>query len=462
MANAAHPIPSHPIPNTSHAPRRPRFVSARDRVVPPTRHLAPRTDVANDDDGLKDGLERDSSTAPNPSTSLIQDWRKGDGDRAAAPRGGKRREDGRDYWREASDYNPLEPSDILNQRRAGGDDTIRAPRFVAWDLRLATAVYFLVWRRRELWNYSYNFGEIGARYLRRLFGRRRLEKLDELRRGERAFVVVRGLPTASFFFPFPKRHTALHGGIAPRKFRHFDMVVAGLLFLAGAEVRRRYQNAAAPIVRTLLSAPTEPQMGDRDGSDMHLRFHQSTVEKGLPDPGLPAASEDTCTIKAYAAVRNRRRIPIYVLPVKTVLEKIAIADFEWTIEQLQRPVFQKLGPHFDNNDTAVMAEGQPVLRRGLTADDWVMSYDPDRVWSEDENAKRALRKLRGAIMRARKESIEIVLDRRDVLIVDNLRALVARREYYPFRATDAIRAAFFTKPRWMRLYYGFPLPARGR
>ena len=375
----------------------------------------------------------------------------------ALAKGSARRRNAAAAWREASDFAPLEPSDILNQRRAGRDDTIHAPRFSAWDFRLATALYFLFWRKRELWNYSFNFGEVGARYIRRLFGKRRLQKFERLRRGETSFLVVRGLPTASFAFPFPARHSALHDGVDPRRFRHFDMIVAGLLFHAGAEVRRRYQNAAAPIVRTLLSAPTEPQVGDRDGSDMNLRFHQSTVEKGLPDPSLPAAGEDTCTIKAYAAVRNRRRIPIYVLPLKDVLAQIAGEDFDWLTGQLMRPVYYKVGPHFDNNDTAVMAEGQPVLRRG-EGDDWVMSYDPDRVSSEDENAKRALRKLRGAIMRARKSAIEVVLDRRDVLIVDNLRAMVARREYYPFRTSEALRAAFFKKPRWMRLYYGFPLP----
>ncbi|MBI1392182.1 MAG: hypothetical protein GC152_05500 [Alphaproteobacteria bacterium] len=438
-----------PVEVLARPDRRPTFIGAR---LSPPRHARSTPSIF-----LKGEVAND--LAPAPSRELtVAPQRRPTG--APAPR---RLEPARlEGWREASDFSPLEPADLLNQRRAGPEDTVRAPRFSAWDLRLATAKYFLFWRHRELWNYSFNFGESGARYLQRIFGRRRLAKLDELRHGERAFVVVRGLPTASFFFPYPKRHRDLHGGVTPRRFRHFDMVVAGLLFLAGAEVRRRYQNAAAPIVRTLLSAPTEPQVGDRDGSDMHLRFHQSTVEKAMPDPNLPAAGEDTCTVKAYAAVRNRRQIPIYVLPVKTVLERLPGEEFEWVMEQLERPVFQKLGPHFDNNDTAVMAEGQPILRRGVARGDWLMSYDPDRVWTEDENAKRALRKLRGAIMAARKDAIEIILDRRDVLIVDNLRALVARREYYPFRATDALRAAFFTKPRWLRLYYGFPLPHRDR
>ncbi|MEO0399985.1 MAG: hypothetical protein AAF224_11270 [Pseudomonadota bacterium] len=367
---------------------------------------------------------------------------------------GKRRQP---FAQEVSDFAPMEPADIINQRRVSRDDVVRAPRFTAWDLRFATALYFAIWRGRQLWNYSYNFGQTGAGYLRRILGRGRLKKLEELKNGDRCFVLVRGLPTASIFFPFPKEHAALHGGIPLRKFRHFDMMVAGLLFLAGAEVRRRYQNAAAPIVRTLISAPTEPQVGDRDGSDMHLRFHQSTVEKGLPQPGLPAAGEDTCTVKAYAAVRNRRKNPIYVLAVKDVIDMIPDEEFDWLTGHLMRPVYQKIGPHFDNNDTAMMAEGQPILRRGV-GDDWVMSFDPDRVFTEDENAKRALRKLRGAIMRARGRAIEVVLDRRDVLIVDNLRALVSRREYYPFTMREALSGLFFRKPRWLRLYYGFPLP----
>ncbi|MGF1545447.1 MAG: hypothetical protein ACFB00_13295 [Parvularculaceae bacterium] len=358
----------------------------------------------------------------------------------------------------STDYAPLEVQDVLNVRKPADENVVRAPRLSAWDLRLATARYLTIWRNRELWNYSYNFGQSGARYLQRILGRRRIAKLRRLRDGETSYVVVRGLPTASVLFPYPDGHAAVHNGLSSKKFRHFDMLVAGLLFLSGAEVRRRYQNAAAPIVRTLLSAPTEPHVGDRDGSDMHLRFHQSTVEKGIPDPNLPAAGEETCIVKAYAAVRNRRRIPIYVLPLQAVMNEIRSDEFEWVTTHLMRPVFQKIGPHFDNNDSATTADGQPVLRAGARAGDWIMSFDPDRVHAEDENAKRALRKLRGAVMRARKHAVEVTLDRRDVLIVDNLRALVSRREYYPLTTREALRAAVFKKPRWMRLYYGFPLP----
>ena len=359
-----------------------------------------------------------------------------------------------------ADFQPIEPKDLLAGKTATADDTILAKRGSAWPMRLKTSVYFAIWRKRELWNYSYNFGETGAKYLRGVISRSERKKIKSLQRGEKTFVVFRGLPTASVAFPYPSSHAALQTGFDGRAFRHFDMVVAGLLFLAGAEVRRRYQNAAAPAVRTLVSAPTEPQVGDRDGSDMHLRFHQSTVEKGLPDPSKPAAGEETCIYKAYAAVRNRRRIPIYVLPISDVVAKFDAGERDWLIANLERPVFQKIGPHFDNNDAAIMTEGQPVLRRGERADDWIMSYDPDRVWTEDENAKRALRRLRAAIVKARRDAIEVVLDRRDVLIVDNLRAMVARREFYPFSFSESLRSWLFTKPRWLRMYYGFPLPRR--
>ncbi len=359
-----------------------------------------------------------------------------------------------------ADFQPLEPKDVKSGRQPAPENVIRTKLFSAWPMRLRSAIYFTIWRSRELWNYSYNFGETGAKYVRGAQRREDRDKIDDLKGSRLSYAVFRCLPTASFAFPYPSSHAELQAGLSPRNFRHFDMIVAGLLFMLGAEVRRRYQNAAAQPVRTLVSAPTEPQIGDRDGSDMHLRFHQSTVEKGLPDPTKPAAGEETCIFKAYAAVRNRRRIPIYVLPVREIVARFEAEEREWLIDQLERPIYQKIGPHFDNNDAASITEGQPVLRRGTDDTDWVMSYDPDRVWTDDENAKRALRRLRAAIVKARRDAIEVVLDRRDVLIVDNLRAMVARREFYPFTIGEALRSLLFTKPRWLRMYYGFPLPPR--
>ncbi|MEL6365795.1 MAG: hypothetical protein AAFR11_13250 [Pseudomonadota bacterium] len=357
------------------------------------------------------------------------------------------------------DTPPLERADLLRERRPDAARLARTRRLSAWGVRLDMARYFAIWRRRELWNYAYQFGEVGARFVRKALPKPSLQKIETLKRAETSFIILRGLPTASFRFPFPWNQRQLYETFEGRRFRQFDMVVAGLLFILGAEVKRRYQNAAAPVVRTLVSAPSEPQISDRDGPDMHLRFHQSTVEKGLPDPFKPAAGEETCIYKAFAAVRNRRRIPIYVLPVNDVIEAIT-DDREWTLDQLQRPIFQKIGPRYDSNDAAIITEGQSVIRRGLRDGDWLMSFDPDRVSTDDENGRRALRRLRAAINRVRNDAVAVVLNRRDVLLVDNLRALVARREYYPLTAREALRALFFQKPRWLRLYYGFPLPRR--
>ncbi len=358
-----------------------------------------------------------------------------------------------------SDTAPLERADLIRERKLDRAHLGRTRAASAWGVRGDMARFFFIWRRRELWNYAYQFGEVGARFLKKALSRSALTKIEALRDGETPYVVVRGLPTASFRFPFPWNQQKLYETFDSRRFRQFDMVVAGLLFMLGAEVKRRYQNTAAPVVRTLISAPSEPQISDRDGPDMHLRFHQSTVEKGLPDPFKPAAGEETCFFKAFAAVRNRRRIPIYVLAVKDVIEAID-EDRKWTLDQLQRPIFQKTGPRYDSNDAAIITEGQSVLRKGVKEGDWLMSFDPDRVTTDDENGRRALRRLRNAINRKRNSAVAVVLNRRDVLLVDNLRALVARREYYPLTARDALRAVFFQKPRWLRLYYGFPLPRR--
>jgi hypothetical protein len=53
---------------------------------------------------------------------------------------------------------------------------------------------------------------------------------------------------------------------------------------------------------------------------MPLRFHQNTVERPLPSSAAKFGA--TARFTVYGAIRNWRRLPIFVLPVDAVLERL--------------------------------------------------------------------------------------------------------------------------------------------
>ena len=134
---------------------------------------------------------------------------------------------------------------------------------------------------------------------------------------------------------------------------------------------------------------------------------------------------------------------------------------DWTIKQLQRTTFERRGPKYDLVDTGEIQREQPVITRSTPEDpeDWLMSFDPERVRTDDDEAKRALRTLRNAMFAARRSARRIVPEEGDLLVVDNLRVMVSRREYDPKGFWEFATAMMFRKrTRMLRLYYGFPAP----
>ncbi len=254
------------------------------------------------------------------------------------------------------------------------------------------------------------------------------------------------------------RHTAIERGL-----RAVDSLSAGMLHILGAVPEFRIVGLREPLVRDLVTSHLMPELADRSSRDMALRFHQSSTEKDLPGAGKGKGDGFVSNYKIYTCMWNYRRFPIYVLSVKDLLDALPEERRGDIIETLQKPIFDKIGPRADIGVSSRPVNDSPLLLNAGTEQDpdWLMSLDPGRVWAEDDPAGRdAVLVLRDTLRRlSRAECVrEVTLRRRDMLIVDNMRALVSRREN-PGGLKDAFAkiAGGPRDKRWLRLMYGYPM-----
>lgn len=253
------------------------------------------------------------------------------------------------------------------------------------------------------------------------------------------------------------RHSQLEANL-----RACDTFAAGLLHLLGAQPEFRIVGAREPLVRDMVTDPLMPELNDRSTRDMPLRFHTSTTEKDLPGDGAGRGDGFVSNFKIITTMWNYRRIPVYLLSVDDLLAALPEGRKGQVIETLQKPIFDKIGPRADIGVSARTVNDAPLLHNmGTPANpDWVMSFDPGRVWADDDpEGREALLILRDTLRWvSRTEAVrEIRLRRRDILIVDNMRALVTRRENPGgFRDALAATAAGPRRRRWLRLMYGYP------
>lgn len=319
----------------------------------------------------------------------------------------------------------------------------------------------------------------------------RLEGLKSDR--ETPYRLVRNvLPVDPFFHRRPRQHQwppLPQSGGAYEKYRKVvdtvDAISAGLLGIVGAEPQLRYaEENNAPLAKDRFWRSDSQEFTDQLTPDIFLRFHQSTVEQDFPPTGK---SGDICIYKAYAVMNNFRQTPLYLLRVRDVVdvlrgvhEKID-PDFQHlvyrqlaitpdqAVEHLQNGKFLKFTARADrfNLDQSTTPTPKPILSFVNGDDDPTMSFDSGRVWpSTDASAQtlHALIALRRSISLAGKYAcVQVTPMRRDVLLVDNQRMLIARREDAPngFLSMGAIWAdamgGSFPKlaGRWMRQIYGF-------
>ncbi len=309
-----------------------------------------------------------------------------------------------------------------------------------------------------------------SEFLKKALRKSARDKLDHLKAAEgEPYLLIRC--TAPVFYFFSQRNYSLLQNRRKEETKYrkrmfgLDAMAAGFLYYLGA--RPQYHTIAAKnrrgqFARDLLSAPGQAEIAERDGFDMPLRFHQSIVENSFP--GCPASKTYgvTCIFKTYFGLRNWRQIPIYLLPVRDVIRNIPEEEREEVLEQLQRRAYSISAPLSDGSYDAFarpLHEGLPLLFPGNHEGDWLLSFDPNRlVEADDDRARKAVSDLRKAIQAAQREGCtkRIIVRFRDLLIVDNLRALVSRREFDPV-FWDSARLIVGPKERWLRQMYGTPL-----
>ncbi|MEL7488355.1 MAG: hypothetical protein AAGJ87_14195, partial [Pseudomonadota bacterium] len=251
---------------------------------------------------------------------------------------------------------------------------------------------------------------------------------------------------------------------------------AGVLRLARSTPQARLASKPKDLVATdRFWRPDRQETPDSPSGDVFLRMHQSTIEKTFPPN---ADSESICTFKTFVAMNNFRRTPILLLRVSDVIRRLhdeTIVGSHWNkgaaalIERLGEAKFQVMGPRtefYSDDNKSKPTHGRRILRKaGEGKYSYIMAFDPARVWEDANNNEKdnraAIMALRVAIDHAaRYDAVEVTLSSGDILVVNNLRMLVGRREDCPDDAFPwrDVAAALIPplRGRWLRQMYGFP------
>lgn len=221
----------------------------------------------------------------------------------------------------------------------------------------------------------------------------------------------------------------------------------------------------------------------RDNNDVTLRYRTGAPHYRWPDDRQEKSQGETARYLLYTAIENPVRIPIYVITVDAIIAKLPEVirwqfededlterDIEAEVDAVIRllsetdiDMFGKWDERTLRQRSEVALIPQPILRN-LSGDpdnpDWGLRWDPNRInWSQflgtDGAIRRAFAGLLRAIELADADAEAVTLTRGDGLLVDNLRAMVRRRELGPEGA--AYQNTLFDYPEawWLNVYYGF-------
>ncbi len=237
-----------------------------------------------------------------------------------------------------------------------------------------------------------------------------------------------------------------------------------------------------------------------DEIDLHRRFRTSAPHYRWPDQSRAKSVGETATIRAITCIENPSNIPLFVLPVKAIMNEFSgvIRDFyedaqgedEGSLEIRQEryqavvakvadinvKMFGKYSRKTLLTTSETGIEPQPILRdlslgktgiadiEDVLSDeahehDWALRWDPNFIdWTEiqddaESDTSQSFAVLFEAVERASKKALPIVLKRGDCLFIDNLRCLMARKEVDPLGRTQAVGG--LPQEWWLRGYYGF-------
>jgi len=240
--------------------------------------------------------------------------------------------------------------------------------------------------------------------------------------------------------------------------------------MPGPRFFRSTPASSDPVAHDLYWRNDVQEVPDADQADIYLRFHQSVIEEN---------HESTCFYKTFATLNNFRLTPILLLTVKDIVDCLTDSNKEYDddhaiiyknlkvnssniIHHLTKGIFTRYPPRIERIVAKKFAPYSGPILFEEDNDDWMMLFDPARVWvvddSKDEVSIDALVALRSAIhLASRKKTYGIVLRKRDLLVVDNRRALIARQEDAPgFSCRDVVAGwSQSLEGRWLRKIYGF-------
>ncbi len=251
--------------------------------------------------------------------------------------------------------------------------------------------------------------------------------------------------------------------------------------------------------REYVTAPERQHLTLWDDSDLPTRFRTFAPHLRWPDDaGLaldsrPNSAGETATYVAIAGIENPLQIPLYLLTLDDIeramphaarlIDGQVAAGHRTAAETVERaigalcekpvPLFAKKDKHTLQALGGVDATERTIMRRGK-GDVLEIRWDPNRiVWDSLESPESLpLRQALALVLNAIDLCIDgdpttglapsvrpVILKRGDLLLTDNQRTLICRREsdFYNVRRTMKLGAGM--PPQWwLRGFYGFRMP----
>ncbi|MEM9839298.1 MAG: hypothetical protein AAF830_09095 [Pseudomonadota bacterium] len=221
----------------------------------------------------------------------------------------------------------------------------------------------------------------------------------------------------------------------------------------------------------------------RDNADVTLRYRTGAPHYRWPNPNDEKSDGETAPYLLYTAIENPSAIGLFVITVDQIIARMpeAVAwqleDEDLSEEELEAELDSVLCLLEENEiemygkwdektlrqRSEVALVPQPVLKN-LSGDpdnpDWGLRWDPNRIdWSQFQANDGAIRRAFAALLKAvdlAEEDAEVVrLARGDGLIIDNLRAMVRRRELGAEGVSYFRQVADYPETWWLNVYYGF-------
>ena len=221
----------------------------------------------------------------------------------------------------------------------------------------------------------------------------------------------------------------------------------------------------------------------RDNADLTLRYRTGAPHYRWPNEREEKSDGETAPYLLFAPIENPAQIPLHIITVDHVMarlpqavrwqledEELSESDIAAEIDSVIRLLSETDVEMFGKWDDKTLRQRsevallpQPVLKN-LSGDpenpDWGLRWDPNRIdWSQflvtDGAIRRAFAALLKAIDLADADAEKIRLRRGDALLVDNLRAMVRRRELGPDGVAYWRAVADYPEAWWFNVYYGF-------